>query len=82
MLATAVWLKVMTKSWQCNDFSSTKARLKLWKTKITKVTKTIKHFLLKIKTKTKSKMPAEISTDQIQTKCFTLEMLVILLRTM
>ncbi len=27
------------------------------------VTKTIKHFCLKIKTKTKSKMPAKINTD-------------------
>ncbi len=50
MLVTAVWLKVMTKSWlKCNDFSSTK-------------TKSIKHFHLKIKTKTKSKMPAKINT--------------------
>ncbi len=54
MLVTAVWLKVMTKSWQkCNDFSSTKTM---------NVTKTIKHFHLKINTKTKSKMPAKINT--------------------
>ncbi len=33
-------------------------RLKLWKTQ-----KTIKHFRLKIKTKTKSKMPAKMNTE-------------------
>ncbi len=30
------------------------------------VTKTIKHFRLKIKTKTKSKMPAKINTDPVE----------------
>ncbi len=41
---------------KCNDFSSTKTM------KDSNVTKTIKHFRLKIKTKTKSKMPAKMNT--------------------
>ncbi len=47
MLVTTSWLK-------CNDFCRTKT--------MKDSNETIKHFRLKIKTKTKSKMPAEMNT--------------------